>query len=116
MPADKELTKRITHKDIKKRAKSLALPDKTMCKSAVGWELEIMCPNYKKTDYPELIGDYGGRHALRIGRHGENLENMYMYPKPGEKVGKCIVTGKLCDHTHHGKRALGDCDTCSYAG
>jgi hypothetical protein len=60
MPADKELTKRITHKDIKKRAKSLALPDKNMCKSAVGWELEIMCPNYKKTDYPELIGNYGG--------------------------------------------------------
>jgi hypothetical protein len=116
MPADKELTKRITHKDLKKTAKNLALPNKTMCKSAVGWELEVMCPNYKKNNKPELVGNYGRRHTPHIGAHGENLENMYIHPKNGEKVGKCMVTGKPCDHKHHGKRALGDCETCCYAG
>lgn len=69
MPADKELTKKITHKDLKKRAKSIALPDKTMCKSAVGWELEVLCPNYKKNNKPEPIGNYGGYPRFeQIGR------------------------------------------------
>jgi hypothetical protein len=86
-----------------------------MCKSGSAWVLGILCPERADTDKPEFIGDFGGRH-LHVGAHGENLENMYLYPEKGEKVGRCMVTGKPCDHTYHGKRAPGQCESCCYAG
>lgn len=60
MPADKELTKKITHRDIKKTAKNLTVTQKRVCHSEDAWELAILCPGKKDTNEPELIGNYGG--------------------------------------------------------
>jgi hypothetical protein len=77
MPADKELTKRITHKDLKKTAKSIALPNDQMCKSGDAWELAILCPGKKDDKDPELIGNYGG--YPRFERPGSALRKSSKY-------------------------------------
>lgn len=49
MGIEKELTKNVHHKDIRGKAANFAVPEETLCDSAVGWELEVLCPTKKKT-------------------------------------------------------------------
>jgi hypothetical protein len=48
---------------------------------------------------------------------GGNAEPMYEYPKRGNPIGRCLVTGRACDHKNgRGEPAIGDCESCCYAG
>lgn len=71
----------------------------------------------KSKEEIEMTSNMPFRMKPFIGGGGENLESMYIRPEKGEKVGKCMVTGRRCDYKDgRGKARPGRCEACSYAG